>query len=88
MPISWNLKNIVVMLVGLGLFAWGGWLGLSAYTRLFGMGLALVGLATMALGVTGGFMDTSPATATISKLGMLAYAIGVPIVVYGIWHTY
>jgi len=86
MPISWTLKNIFVMLVGLGLLGWGAWLGLAAYTRLFGIGLGLVGLATMALGMTGGFMDTSPATSMISKLGTLAYALGLPIVIYGIWH--
>ena len=52
MPISWTLKNIFVMLVGLGLLGWGAWMGLAAYTRLFGIGLGLVGLATMALGMT------------------------------------
>ena len=86
MPPGWKLKDVIVMVVGLGLAVLGVWFFIPAYTRIVGAGLGLVGLATVALGATNGFIDSSPTTSMASKLGMLAYAIGIPALLYGVWH--
>ena len=86
MPPGWKLKDVIVMLVGLALALLGVSLVIPAYTRVLAAGLGLVGLATIALGATSGFIDSSPTTSMASKLGMLAYAIGIPTLLYGVWH--
>jgi len=83
MPIS--AKDILVAAVGLVLAVIGGWYALAPYTRILAAGLVLVGLATIALGVTRGFIDSSPLTSVLSKLGMLAYVVGIPALLYGLY---
>ncbi|MFL6374718.1 MAG: hypothetical protein ACJ73D_08645 [Pyrinomonadaceae bacterium] len=83
---SWKIKDLIVMATGVVLFVIGVWFGTPSYTRIMGIGLMLVGLATVALGATAGFVDSSPATSMMSKLGMLGYALGTPALIYGVWH--
>jgi len=80
-----SAKDVIVILAGAILLVLGVWVGIDGYTRVLGAGIFLVGVGTVALGATQGFIDSSPPTAVVSKLGVLAYILGVPALAYGLW---
>jgi len=76
---------VIVMAVGVVLAGWGAWDLLPSYTRVMGVGLFLVGVGTAVLGGTNGFTSYTDVGRTAGKIGITAYVIGLPVLLYAIW---
>jgi len=73
------------MIAGVALAAWGAWDLPLSYTRLLGTGLFLVGVGTIALGWTRGFTSYTVLGRTVGSVGIGAYVIGIPVLLYWTW---
>jgi len=82
---AFSLQDIFVMIVGVGLAAWGAWDLPLSYARLMGTGLFLVGVGTIAFGGTRGFTSYTIMGRTTGSIGIGAYLIGIPVLFYWAW---
>ena len=72
------------MIVGTVIAEWGIWDLADGRNRLLGIGFFLVGLGTVALGGTNGFTSHTDTGSKAGKVGIVAFILGLPILLYAI----
>jgi hypothetical protein len=85
-----TFNSYIWMFLGLGLLAYGGYMGWEVrrfITRAFPLpfGLIFTGLAMILTGLTNGFTDYTPLGRKFTKLGILLFLVGLPLLLYGVW---
>ena len=76
-----NFNSILILLLGAGCVL-GGIMVYRSEKEIIGIGLFLTGIGNFMLGLTNGFNDTSPTGRHLFRIGMLAYAFGIPLIAY------
>lgn len=75
-----TFNSILMILIGLALIIFGGFLLLNSRTRFFSIGFFFTGVGNILFGLTHGFTDMTPVGHNFYRLAILAYCIGIPIV--------
>jgi hypothetical protein len=74
------------MLIGFGCIFYGVMNALQSYTRVYGVGLLLLGVGSTLLGITDGFSDPTPKGRLLFRIAVIAFLIGTPIVVSDLYN--
>lgn len=78
-----SLNSLLVMAIGLAFFLGGAYHGVYYRDRIFAFGLCATGIGFLFLGITEGFTDITPRGKILYRLGIIAFLVGLPIVIYG-----
>jgi hypothetical protein len=82
LPFQPTFNSIIMILIGLALAAFGIYLVLNSYTRLFGVGFLFTAVGNILFGMTNGFTDMTPIGQKLFRFALVAYLVGIPIIVY------
>ena len=82
LPFQLTFNSILMILIGLGLMAFGVWLGLRSWGRMFGVGFFSTGIGNVLFGATNGFTDMTPIGRKLFRFALVAYLVGIPIIAY------
>lgn len=82
LPFQPTFNSIVMILIGLVLIVFAVWLALNASGRLYAVGFFFTGVGNILFGATNGFTDMTPIGQKLYRLALIAYIIGVPLIVY------
>jgi len=85
-PIRLTFRGITVAAFGVLLVLVGAYLALHSWTRIFGVGVFMVGVGLIALGATDGFSDYSPLGKAIYGVGITGFALGIPLTIYAFYY--
>jgi hypothetical protein len=85
-----TFNSYIWILLGLGCLIYGGFMGWEfrrAITRMFPLpfGLMLTGSAMIITGLTNGFTVYTPLGRKLTKVGILLFIAGLPLLLYGFW---
>jgi len=78
-----SLNSWVVAALGLVLIVGGAFHGLFYRDRLFSAGLISMGVGMLFLGLTEGFTDPTPRGKFLYRVAVVAFLVGIPIVIKG-----
>jgi hypothetical protein len=76
-----TINSILMILIGLGMIAFGGLL-LFTWRRFHAVGFLLTGIGNILFALTNGFTNMSPLGHTLYRFALLAYAGGLPLIGY------
>jgi hypothetical protein len=82
LPFQPTFNSIIMILIGLGLMAFGAWLALHSWSRMFGIGFLATGIGNVLFGATNGFTDMTPVGRNLFRFALVAYIVGVPLIAY------
>jgi len=85
-PLRLTFRGITVAAFGVVLALVGAYFALQSWTRIFGIGIFLVGTGLIALGATDGFSDYSPLGKVIYRVGVTCFGIGIPLTIYAFYY--
>lgn len=77
-----TFNSILMILIGVGLIAFGVWLAMTPYTRMFAAGFFSTGVGNILFGITNGFTDMTPTGRNLFRIALIAYFIGIPLIGY------
>jgi hypothetical protein len=83
MYVPMSLNSWLVMGIGLVFFLGGIYHSIFYYDRIFAFGLVACGIGFSFFGLTEGFTDPTPRGKLMYRVAMIAFIVGVPIVLYG-----
>ena len=84
---SLTLGSILIILAGLLLATYGGWNLYRYRSYMYGTALFSTGVGTALCGVTNIFTDYSPAGRMFTRVGVMAFLCGVPLLAYYFWRS-
>ncbi len=82
LPFQITFNSVLMILIGLGLIAFGLWLVTKSGNRLYGVGFLSTGIGNVLLGVTNGFTNMTPVGRKLYRIALIAFIIGIPIIIY------
>lgn len=80
LPFQITLNSVLMVLIGLGLMAFGVWLALRQGSRIDGTGFFFTGIGNILFGITNGFTNMSSTGRLLYRLALVAYLIGIPLI--------
>ncbi|MFL6467259.1 MAG: hypothetical protein ACJ72Z_04805 [Pyrinomonadaceae bacterium] len=72
-----------MILIGLFFLFGGIYYGLFLYDRIFALGMVATGIGLCIFGYTDGFTDPTPKGLFLYRIAIVAFLVGIPIVIYG-----
>lgn len=82
LPFQITVNSVLMIIIGLGLMAFGIWMAIQPFSRIFGAGFFFTGVGNVIFGATNGFTDMTPVGRYLFRVAVIAYIIGVPIIAY------
>lgn len=85
LPFQPTFNSIVMILIGLAMIVLAVYLAFTAGGRFFAVGFFFTGVGNILFGATNGFMDMTPMGGKLFRIGLGAYAIGIPVIAYFVY---
>jgi hypothetical protein len=82
LPFQITLNSILMVMIGLVLMVFGGWLITHPGFRVDGAGFFFTGIGNILFGITNGFTDMTSTGRLLYRLALVAYIAGLPLVAY------
>ena len=83
-----NFNNLILLVSGLILVAWGLWQVYRFRQYVFGGGVFLIGIGNMFFALTNGFTDQSPKARFLTRFGIFSYILGFGSTAYSMRHLF
>jgi hypothetical protein len=80
-----SLNSVLISMLGIVFLFIGTYIFVAVDQQVFGIGMAATALGCMFCGMTNGFADRSPRGYAYRRLGMVAFAIGIPVIAISAW---
>jgi hypothetical protein len=77
-----SLNAILITLLGAVFFIGGLIVAVLSSQRILGFGMILIAVGCVCCGLTDGFVDATARGYSFKRVGVVAFAVGVPIVVF------
>jgi len=82
LPFQPTFNSILMILVGLALAVFGVFLAMNSWSRFFAVGFFFTAFGNILFGMTNGFTDMTPIGRKLFRFALVAYIVGIPIIVY------
>lgn len=82
MPFQITFNSVLMILIGLALMAFGGWMAMYPGGRVDGAGFFFTGIGNILFGITNGFTDMTSTGRLLYRLALVAYLIGIPLIAH------
>jgi len=82
LPFQITFNSVLMILIGLFLMVFGVWLVRSPGTRFYALGFLSTGIGNILFGMTNGFTNMTPIGRKLYRIALIAFIIGVPLVIY------
>jgi hypothetical protein len=82
MPFQLTLNSILMLALGAVMIGLSVYMVLTPYPRMLAIGLFLTGCGCILCGLTDGFADVTQRGIAMRKVGIIAFIVGLPVLIY------
>jgi hypothetical protein len=82
LPINFSLNAVLILILGVIFLLGGVYFVLLPWYRLLGLSMLATAVGCICCGLTDGFTNVTPLGTKLRKIGVVAFIVGVPVLVY------